>query len=211
MTSRAAKRRAKRDRQATTDSMDLAPVPRKRKAGRARMAEIRATPQEDASLPAIAARCRRAGKEMNDDTMRDMRAPWNGCEAGMAMAREVKTEAERVALWGAIQHVRMTYTRYARTEGLPIRSAQCLRILVPTDAMHADAASPAIDLRSVEERHAAAERSWRQVELLLSRRGRATEGIAKRCILDDTPCENATAMVLALRNVSDYVGPTKSA
>lgn len=205
MTSRAARRRRKRDLQ------DVPAIPRRAARGKARMAQIDKEPPEDASLPAIIARCRRAGITATEDAIRDMRDPWAGCEAGQAMAREVQGREARLALWSAIQHVRAAWARYARANGLPMRSAQCLRILRPVDAMQTDAASPATDPRTDAERSADALRSWRQAELLVGRYGRATAGITMRCVLDDTRCENATAMVLALRNVASAMTGAKCA
>ena len=209
MASKAAKLRAKREARAG-DVPDLASVPRAKRRGRARMKDLAAMAPVDESISAIEARCRRAGldigkAEAREKHMRDMRAPWHGCAAGRAMALVEERERERADLWAAIQHIRMAWSNYARACGLPPRSAQCLRILLPVGAVQADAASPAPDMRTDDERRDDAQRAWRQAELLVGRYGRATAGITLRCVLDDTPCENAIAMVLALQNVSGYL------
>jgi len=198
-----------RRHRANRDSMELAPVPRRpKKRGRARMEEI-ATERRDDNLDAHAARCRRAGIDATEANMRDMSAPWNGCEAGRAMSRHARTEDERQRLWGAIQHIRTAWARYASLHGLPARSAQCLRIMLPVDEMHADASTPAADLRPMDERHASALRKWREAELLVGRFGRYTAGITMRCVLDDMRCEDATSMCLALGNVAQHVGTAR--
>jgi hypothetical protein len=62
------------------------------------------------------------------------------------------------------QYDRATQLAHDKAIGAPNRHAQCLRILAPVDAMQADAASPAPDDRSVEERVRDATRAQMQVE-----------------------------------------------
>lgn len=73
-------------------------------------------------------------------------------------------EHQRADLWNAAQHARKTQAAYDRAIGAPSRHAQCLRILAPVDAMQADAASPAPDDRSLEDRVRDATRAQMQVE-----------------------------------------------
>lgn len=201
MASKGARLRAKRDRQ---DDMGLAPTPRRKPRGRKRMDQI-VTERKDDNMDAFITRCRQKGIEPSDSNLRDMAAPWNGCEAGKAMARHVATERDRQRLWDAIQHVRTAWARYASLHGLPQRSAQCLRIMLPVDEMHADASTPAADLRTLDERQKAALRVWREAEILIGRWGRNAASITSRCVLDDERCEDATSMCLSLWNVADHL------
>lgn len=187
-----------RRHRAARDSMDLAPTPRRAKKGKARMRELAQAKPEDASLPAIAARCRRAGVEPTEDNMRAMRDQWKGCQAGMAIDMIADKHADKAKLWDAVQHIRAAYAAYCRAEGIPQPHATCLRILLPVDEMHADAASPPRDLRTEAERLEAARKSWAQVEAWIGRYGRHTAGITRRCVIEDQPCEHATSMALAL-------------
>ncbi|MBD9528989.1 hypothetical protein [Paracoccus sp. PAR01] len=200
-----------RRHRANRDSMELAPIPKRQ--GKTRDGNGRFSRKaEDASQIVMIGRCRRAGIDPTEEAIRDMKAMWQGCEAGRAMSRYVsghidpkKAEETRKRLWDAIHHIRTSWARYASLHGLPARSAQCLRIMLPVDEMHADATTPGIDPRTIEERHASALRKWREVELLVARYGRHTAGITLRCVLDDMRCEDATSMCLALRNVADHV------
>ena len=85
---------------------------------------------------------------------------------GDSVGRMILTEPEhqRADLWNAAQHARKTQAAYDRAIGAPSRHAQCLHILAPVDAMQADAASPAPDDRSVEDRVRDATRAQMQVE-----------------------------------------------
>lgn len=201
MSSKASRLRAKRARNAG-DGMDLAAVPRRKAQGRSRMTEIREKP-EDASLAAIEARCRRAGVQATEDAMREMKAPWHGCKAGQAIHAHARSEAERQRLWTAAQHVRAAYVAMCRLKGLPLPHATCLRILLPVEAMHADAETAPADLRTEDERLWAAISGWERVKAWISRYGRHTAGITERCVIADQSCENTTAMLLALNVVAD--------
>ena len=208
MSSKASRLRAKRARNAG-DGMDLAPTPRRKKRGRARMIELHGVPSVDHRKTTLEARCRRAGLDVTEEAMREVSAPWAGCEAGQAMAQEVSAEDKRARLWDAIQHVRRVYAAYDRAMGAPSRHAQSLRIMLPSDEMHADAASPPLDMRDDEQRQDDAERHWARVQGLIGRYGRYTATITERCVVDNQRCENATAMVLALQNVADAMQGAK--
>lgn len=212
MTSKAAKRRARKLRQ-VDDLPGLASIPRRpKKRGKARMTELnRAAKEVDESIHLIETRCRHAGTEATEEAIREAKAPWAGCEAGQAMSREVKDDADRALLWDAIQYVRRVYVAYDRAMCAPNRHAQSLRIMLPSDEMHADASSPPPDFRDDLERQRDAEKAWVSVQVLLGRYGRFTAMITERCVVDNRRCENATAMVLALKNVSAALHGAKPA
>lgn len=198
MSSKGARLRAKRARQ---DDMGLAAIPRRKRQGRARMPKLRDPDAEDESLQAIRMRCSRAGLPPTEGNMRIMRDQWKGCQAGMTIDRLTSSHDEKVKLWGAVQHIRATYAAVCRAEGIPAPHATCLRILLPVDAMHADASSPARDLRSEEERLEAARTAWARVEGWMGRFGRHSASLTRRCVIEDTSCESAAAMFLVLDNV----------
>ena len=117
---------------------------------------------EDARKTALQARCRVfAGNDGPKDEGASGDPLW-GCSVGRLILSE--PEQRRPDLWNATQHARATQLAYDRAIGAPNRHAQCLRILAPVDAMQADAASPAPDDRSVEERVRDATRAQMQVE-----------------------------------------------
>lgn len=212
---RAAKRRERKAQQAASD-MDIAPVKRRAAQGRERMAQI------EADRPAMIARARqmgidlakpadvatRAGREAARDTLReqlrDLRAPWIGCNAGRAMASIVKADTDRQDMWTAIQHMRRVQAAYDRSIGAPNRHAQCLRLLAPVDAMEADATSPPLDTRSDEERARQAVAAWMQVQGWLDH-AKDAAGMCKRVVIDDETCRDASAMVRALHCVVDGI------
>ncbi len=117
---------------------------------------------EDARKTALQARCRVLGLPDTPEGLRASGEPLRGCSVGRLILTE--PEHHRADLWNATQHARKTQAAYDRAIGAPNRHAQCLRILAPVDAMQADAASPAPDDRSVEERVRDATRAQMQVE-----------------------------------------------
>jgi len=151
---------------------------RKRQAKRRRAAAVSLAGEERANQPArypggkiipeatnkTALEMRRrlfAGKDGPEDAKAFLSPLW-GCSVGRLILTE--PEAKRADLWNATQHARKAQAAYDRAIGAPNRHAQCLRILAPVDAMQADAASPAPDDRSVEERVRDATRAQMQVE-----------------------------------------------
>ena len=178
MTSRAErKRQAKRRRAAAVSLAGEAPAQQP-----ARYPNGKIKP-EDARKTALQARIRVFG---GDDTPEGQKAasdPLWGCSVGRLILCE--PEHLRGNLWDAAQHARKTQAAYDRAIGAPSRHAQCLRILAPVDAMQADAASPAPDDRSVEERVRDATRAQMQVEGWISYAdGRAVSAF-KRHVIDD--------------------------
>lgn len=160
--------------------------------------------ERDPSRAALEGRCRRAGLEVSDHTLRDMRAPWNGCEAGRAMAAAVSHAEERARLWVAICHMRRVQAAYDASIGAPHRHATCLRMLLPPDDGEEDfGARPAPDDRTPEERSRDAVSALMAIEEWLGWTDRASAGEAKRVVIDDTPVADQVGLILALRCVSD--------
>lgn len=216
---------------------ELAPIPKRELQGKARMTELKAMEiEKDADVPALEARCRQLGIEVitvpkrpensEDDTkearkarhaarlarsaqLRDMRAVWLGCEAGRALASTVKDEGTRASLWNAIQHMRRTVLSYDRALGAPNRHATCLRIMLPTETMQADASTPPIDVRTEDEKYRQAISGWTAMHGWLGYvEGRAAS-IALRTVIEDQPCKDAGAMVRALHCVADGIAGRK--
>jgi hypothetical protein len=158
---------------------------------------------ETSGLQALIARCRHAGVEPTADRIREMRAPWNGCNAGRAMAAEVLEERERGALWDAIQHVRRTVAAYDRAVGAPARHPVCLRLLLPLEALTADAATPPADDRTEAERERQAVSAWTAVKGWLGHAPTPVASAAWACIVDDAPARSG--LVDVLRRVADGI------
>lgn len=215
--SKAQKRAAKRARQ----DMDIAETPKKMKRGRQRMAEI-ADAHKGADHGALEARARKAGidlanpkgktdkasrteaMERRAEQLRDLRAPWHGCNAGRAMASAVTGDRDKSELWTAICHIRKVQAAYDRAIGAPTRHAQCLRLLLPLEAMEADASSPPVDLRSDEEKQRQAVSAWMKVQGWLDH-AKADAGECKRVVIDDERCRDPDALVRALQCVVDGI------
>lgn len=188
---------------AETGLPELAPIASLKIRGRARMNQIKA--ENDADTPALIARCRHAGKPVTEATMREAKAQWNGCHAGKAMAAQVSGEIERADLWDAIQHMRKVQAAYDWSIGAPNRHAQCLRLLLPNEAMEADAATPPKDARTDGEKYTQAVSALMSLETWLGYVDKPAATICKRCVIDDAQCADAAALVRALRCVSDGI------
>lgn len=211
----AAKRRARAARR-QSDDMGLAPTPKRPARGRARMAEIAA------DVPALEARARKVGiaiahvadgapkavrkaaADARAAQLREMRAPWYGCNAGRAMAASVTGEGGRADMWAAICHIRATQAAYDHACGAPSRHAKCLSLLAPTDAVTADAASPPLDLRSDGDKARQAVSAWMQMQDWLSCAGPAA-GECRRTVVDDETCRDRDGLIRALRCVVDGI------
>ncbi|WP_347268819.1 hypothetical protein [Paracoccus sp. (in: a-proteobacteria)] len=202
MSSKAARRRAKKQR-AEASIYDVPPVSAREDSGR----KSRAGTPRAADALALAVRCKRRGVTPTDKTMRDSRAQWWGCNAGTAMAAEVGDEADRIALWGAIQHMRRTVAAYDRAIGAPHRHAVCLRLLAPQEAMEADASDPAPDPRDDEARTRAAVTAWTQLHGWLAYVPPSAAAEAWRVVVDDARPRDVPGMIAALRCVHE--GRTK--
>lgn len=203
----AARRRAKKAAQ-SAGLPDLAPIPKAKKRGRARMDQIRGLAETQAPPPVLLARARRRKALPTDaedlrKALRDARAPWNGCPAGMAMAAHVTGDRERHTLWDAIQHMRAVWAAYDRALSAPDRHAQSLRLLLPIEAMQADASSPAADPRTEVERYRAAIDNREILSGWLRHVEPRAAMVCISTVIDDTPCRDPAAMVRALHCVAD--------
>ena len=178
MTSIAARRRRRRKAAPLAHPFDLAPVEARQPSGR------RAA--EPADRLALDARARHLGLTLTvSEARREARAPWWGCLAGRQMAEALRDEGARQACWRAIQHIRRVQAAYDAALGAPRRHAACLSILTPPDALQADAASPALDTRTEEERCAAAERAWEEMQGWMMQAPRSSRAAALALVLDD--------------------------
>ncbi|RHZ96474.1 hypothetical protein D1114_07125 [Cereibacter sphaeroides] len=195
--SKAAKRRLKAAK--AGDPFALAPVERREPNGRAR----REAEDRDPSIETLKTRCLHMGQMPTPENLRDARAPWNGCNAGRAMASVVRDASERAALWDAICAMRRIVTAYDRAIGAPSRHAVCLRLLAPTDAMEADAASPPVDERTDIEKQDDATRDLMRLERWLGYTTGPAAAEAKRVVWDDNPCRAPHALAAALLCVAD--------
>lgn len=193
----------KRRRQSS--GMDIAPTPKRKSRGSARMAEIRH--EADADIPALMARCRHQGKAASEDSMADAKRPWHGCEAGKAMARHVDDDATRSRLWDAIQHMRRVFSAYDTAMGAPSRHAQCLRVMTPPDAMATNAAAPPLDLRDEVTKYRDAINGLITLDGWLQSCPHGHE--AKGVVVDDRPCRNPLGLIDTLHEVSRRITGTK--
>lgn len=198
MTSKAERKRRRRAR--TADQFALDPVPRRQPNG-----QMRERPGKDPAMETLKARCRQMGKAITKANLRDMRAPWWGCNAGRAMADAVQNEAERAELWGAICHMRRAVTAYDAAIGAPSRHAECLRLLIPVDAMDADATTPPLDERTLLEKQDDAYAGIMRLEGWLGMADRPAASEAKRVVWDDATVSDPAGMIAALRCVADGI------
>ena len=205
MTSKAARRRAKRARKNDTGLPDLADIPAREKNGR----KSRAGVKRSADVPALIVRCLRRGVEPTEAEMRESKAMWWGCCAGSAMARAVTDERERAELWDAITHMRKTVRAYDAACGAPSRHAKCLQILAPVDAVEASAESAPIDTRSDDERSRSAVSAWMQLHGWLGYTDKAAASEAWRVVIQDEPDRDVPGLLSALRCVADGVAGRK--
>ena len=138
---------------------------------------------EDARKTALQARCRvfaSADSPKDESAFSDPR--W-GCSVGRLILTE--PEHRRADLWNATQHARATQLAYDRAIGAPNRHAQCLRILSPVAAFEADAASPAPDYRTAEERERQAVSTWMQVQGWIGHTDSRAISAFKQAVIND--------------------------
>lgn len=160
--------------------------------------------REPADAAALEARARHQRRKPTSETLRDMRAPWWGCEAGKAMASACG-ESERPDLWDAIQHMRRVVAAYDSALGAPRRHAKCLRLLAPPDALSADSASPPLDTRTDAERLRHAVSAWMALHGWLGWVDVEAAGACMATVIEDAPCRAPAALARALRCVSDGI------
>lgn len=199
--SKGARRRAKRAAGpgGGLDLPGLAAVTRREPNGRTR----RSMADRDPSIDPLAVRCRHVGIQPDAAGLREACAPWFGCRAGRAMAAAVRDHDERSRLWDAIQHMRRVQVAMDRAIGAPSRHARCLRLLVPVEAMSADAETPPVDERSDEERLRDATRASMRVEGWLGYTDKPARSEALRVVVDDGEVRDVAGLLSALLCVSD--------
>ena len=191
--------RRARKRDLRDNPMALPQIPRREKDGRAH----RTTAERDAAHETLLARCRRAGLPPTAANIRDMRAPWWGCEAGRVIGAADMADDQRLAYWDAIQHMRRVWQEYYRVIGSAGRYPKCMSILAPVDAMQADATSPPLDTRTDEEKQRSAVAAMMRVEGWLGRVASIAAGECKRVVLDDQPAHDAPGVIAGLCGVAE--------
>lgn len=156
--------------------------------------------KQPADQMAIHARMRQTGM-----TAEQARHEMAGCTVGRKLMLD--HIPDRADLWEAAKHMRRVVVAYDRSIGAPNRHAQCLRIMLPTEEMQADASSPAPDLREPEERDRAAQAAWMALKGWLSHADHSAREACTRCVVDepDEPVSDWCGVVLALRCVSEGV------
>ena len=179
----------------------LAPVPPREKNGRPQ----RSLEARDASVAPIKARCIREGRGVTAENLRDMRAPWWGCNAGRVIATEALSERERSDLWVAIQHMRRVQAAHDRAIGAPSRHPACLRLMTPPDRLEATAESPPLDMRTDAEKAREATAALMRVETWLGYTDVRAASVAKRVVIDDQHCADRAGLIRALRCVRDGI------
>jgi hypothetical protein len=148
----------------------------------------------------LRARCRAMGiGNPTEQQLIAARSPMTACNAGRWLANH----PDKDTLWSSVQHIRRTYTAWARVSGLPSRHAKCLSILVPPDPMETTADAPAMDLRTDVEKAQAARRAWNAVEGWLRALPLRTMQEVKAVILDDYEVRDAPGLETALRIVAE--------
>lgn len=200
-----AKKRAKSKAQvAKVAPIGLPPIPQiPKREGNGRTS--RAAVPRDPHVEMLKARCRRWGiPSSRKDEMRD---PWWGCEAGGAMAKATTRLDERKALWDAICWMRRTVIAFDRAIGAPNRHAQCLRLMLPNEAMEATGDDPAPDDRTDEEKEDDAVRGYQWLGELSARAGQAAQSEAYRVVLDDQRARDVAALLSVLRQISLGIDP----
>lgn len=114
---------------------------------------------------------------------------------------------ERKAYWDAICFMRRAAVAFDAVIGAPNRHAQVLRLLVPSEAMEANAETPAIDERTDEQRQDDAVRAMQWVQELAGRAGADAAREASRVVLDDQKARDVGAMLSVLRQISYGIDP----
>ena len=184
-------------------SFGLAKVPRngdREPNGRRQRPSARET-ADDAQAVAIAARQRRLPKELHDEA----RSQMAGCAVGRRILMHTTAVETRAALWSAVCHIRSVVTAYDRSIGAPDRHPQCLRILVPVDLMHADAASASIDDRSDAEKSRHAVAALMHLETWLGYTDNSARSACLHAVVDEPDADVAywPGVLAALQCVSE--------
>ncbi|MGA0540715.1 hypothetical protein [Neotabrizicola sp. VNH66] len=192
------KRKRKRDNgKAGADQFALAKIPPREKSGRA----YRPREHRDPATETLKTRCRHMGKPITNANLRDQRAPWWGCYAGRVIGDAMIAEHERQELWAAITHMRKVVTVFDAAIGAPRRHAVCLRLLAPSEVLHADASTPAPDERDPATKQRQATAALSDLERWLGEGDKFAAGMTKRVVWDDVICTDPAGLIETLRNV----------
>jgi len=139
----------------------LAPTPKPKKRGKARMAEIATEPdRHDPRKTALEARCRLAGVVATKDTLNAATAPHMGAQLGLALERICTADEIKSAwmTWQGFCAAERTYRiRYIGQSG----DAKGAAIAMVPDKMQTDQ-SHSVDLRDSEQRDRDAKSNWRR-------------------------------------------------
>lgn len=198
-TSHSEKKRRRRARKAeehalTKDPFALAEVPRREPNGKPARRE-----KAGADRPALVKRASMQNKAITDATIREMRAPWFGCNAGRAAYLVSPHDIEEH--WQAICHMRRVVTTYDREIGAPNRHAQSLRLLIPSDRLEATAETPPIDERTPEKRQDDAVAAYMRLQGWMMHADADARHAASDAVLDDMPARDPIGIVNVLRCV----------
>lgn len=179
-------------------------------------------PPEDATRTAIDARLRILGRKDTPDNRIAAKSPRAGCGAGRAImagdvwderlqAHRPLTEDESAKLWAAVCHIRRTYVIFDRALGGPPRYAQCLRILLPVEALETSADAPAVDDRTADEKYRAAISAKMALETWLGYTSKTARAVCLRHVVDevDAPVTDWPALRSALECVCDGLAGRK--
>ncbi len=140
---------------------------------------------KDVRKPALEARCRVAGVRPTPEALKAAESQLRGCSVGRLIDAMPIDADLRKALWNAAQHARKTQLAFDRAIGSPSRHAQVVRILAPSDVMHADASSPAPDDRTPEERVRQATRAQMQLEGWIGHTDSRAMSAFKQAVIND--------------------------
>ena len=152
----------------------------------------------------LIARCRQRGLEPTAENLRRMKSPWAVAPEAEAIEMEA-TEHGQQRLWTASQHMLKTWLAYHRAIGAPCPYPRCAGILSPTDATHADAASPPADLRTDQEKYNGAISAKMRVEGWLGCIAKSCGSEAKSVILSGNTCRDVAGLHAALRIIADGI------
>ena len=117
----------------------------------------------DAHKETLSTRARQCGKPDTPEGRKAVSGPEYGCAVGRAIMDNGERD-ERADLWQAVKHMREVYAAHRSALGAPSPFPKCPAILTPPPAMSADAASPALDTRTDEEKVRHATRAYMAVQ-----------------------------------------------
>lgn len=136
----------------------LAPVPRPKKRGRARMEEIDAATKVHQNETLIV-RAKRLGLPPTVDVLNAMKAPHLSCEAGFAIHIGAESAEERREVWGLVTEWRKKESRFlGHCVGRKVYSGRDSIPHIPEPLQTRD--DMEIDLRTSEEKADAARKGW---------------------------------------------------